>query len=145
DVASGRPYAMLVAIESLKSTVSWVTSPICARSDVWVTSRRSWPSMVMRPAVTSWKRGSRSISVDFPPPLIPTKPASCPVGKAGRRVLPLRFPPAAHPHEGHHLPARDGERDVVQGGNIAVRVGEADVLEADGVVEGGEGDGARAV
>ena len=48
------------------------------RSDGWVTSRRSWPSIVIRPALTSWKRGSRSMSVDLPAPLMPTNATTSP-------------------------------------------------------------------
>jgi hypothetical protein len=38
---------------SLNSTVSCGTMPMAARSEAWLTSRMSWPSMVMRPPVVS--------------------------------------------------------------------------------------------
>src|SRR2546430_5362044 len=64
---------------SLKRKFSCVTTPICARSDACVTSRRSWPSSVIRPAVTSWKRGTRSMRVDLPAPDMPTKATTSPL------------------------------------------------------------------
>jgi hypothetical protein len=48
------------------------------RSDATVTSRRSDPSMVMRPAVGSWKRASRSMVVLLPAPLDPTSATTWP-------------------------------------------------------------------
>ena len=48
--ASGRPKAMLSRMVPVNRVVSCSTMPICARSDSSVTSRRSWPSMVMRPS-----------------------------------------------------------------------------------------------
>ena len=50
---------MLLRTVSLNRTVSCVTMPICFRSDERVTSRTSWPSIRMRPAVTSKKRGNQ--------------------------------------------------------------------------------------
>jgi hypothetical protein len=69
---------MLSWTESLKRKVSCVTTPICARSEACVSSRTSWPSTVIRPVVTSWKRGTRSMSVDFPAPLMPTNATTSP-------------------------------------------------------------------
>jgi hypothetical protein len=69
---SGWPYAMLLRTVSLNRMVSCVTLPICLRSEASVTSRRSRPSIRMRPPVTSKKRGIRFSSDDFPAPLGPT-------------------------------------------------------------------------
>ena len=44
---------MFARTVSLKSTVSWVTSPIWSRRLHSVASRMSVPSMVMAPSVTS--------------------------------------------------------------------------------------------
>jgi hypothetical protein len=44
---------MFAAMVSSNSTVSWVTMPVCARSEASVTSRTSWPSIMMLPPVTS--------------------------------------------------------------------------------------------
>ena len=44
---------MFALTVSLKSTVSWVTRPICSRRLFSVTSRMSTPSMVITPSVTS--------------------------------------------------------------------------------------------
>ena len=47
--ASGRPNAMLSAIDPAKRKPSCGTIPSWRRSDSWVTSRRSTPSIVIRP------------------------------------------------------------------------------------------------
>ena len=48
-VASGRPNAMFSAIVPAKRKPSCGTMPSWRRSDSWVTSRRSWPSIVIAP------------------------------------------------------------------------------------------------
>ena len=64
-----------------------------ARSESWVTSRRSCPSRVIRPPVTSWKRGRRSSRVDFPAPLSPTKATTSP--RVMVRLMSRRTGPSA--------------------------------------------------
>ena len=71
---------MLLRTVSLKSTVSWLTMPISARSEARRISRVSTPSSRTRPAVGSQKRGTRSTSVLFPAPLGPTSATICPFG-----------------------------------------------------------------
>ena len=75
---SGWPYAMLFRTVSLNSTVSCVTLPICSRSEAIVTSRRSWPSIRIRPSFTSKNRGIRFTSEDLPAPLGPTNAITSP-------------------------------------------------------------------
>ncbi|OSX77789.1 LOW QUALITY PROTEIN: hypothetical protein BU14_0134s0011 [Porphyra umbilicalis] len=48
-----RPYAKLNRSVSLRSTVSWETTPTARRSDACVTCAIRWPSTVMRPPSTS--------------------------------------------------------------------------------------------
>jgi hypothetical protein len=74
---------MLYPIVSLKRNVSWVTTPMSARSESTVTLRRSWPSMVTRPSETSWNLGRSSMSVDFPAPDMPTNATSSPLRMRG--------------------------------------------------------------
>ena len=69
---SSAPYAMFARTVSLKSTVSWLTMPVSARSDERRISRASVPSTSTRPRVGSMNRGMRSTSVLFPAPLAPT-------------------------------------------------------------------------
>src|SRR5438067_1944445 len=64
---------MLLRTVSLNSTVSWVTTPICERSEARVVSRTSRPSISKAPEVTSKKRGIRCTSVLLPAPLERTR------------------------------------------------------------------------
>ena len=107
----GWPYAMLLRTVSLNRIVSCVTCAICRRSEASVSSRTSFPSIRMRPEVTSKKRGIRLTSVDLPAPLGPTS--------------------------GQHLAGPHLKIHVVQNLLFAVliRVGKADILELDGVAE----------
>mmetsp|Transcript_33941 Transcript_33941/g.83415 ORF Transcript_33941/g.83415 Transcript_33941/m.83415 type:complete len:161 (-) Transcript_33941:879-1361(-) len=52
SVASGRPYSRLYLMVSLKSTVSWGTTPMAFLSDDCWTSRMSTPSILMLPPPT---------------------------------------------------------------------------------------------
>lgn len=56
-VASGRAYSRFVRMVSWNRCVSCVTMPIWSLSESSVTSRRSWPSMRIRPPVGSYSRG----------------------------------------------------------------------------------------
>ena len=53
SVASGRAYSRLYMMSALNSTVSCGTTPMFLRRLSNLRSRRSWPSMVMDPSVTS--------------------------------------------------------------------------------------------
>ena len=57
--APSRPSAMLARMVSSNSVTSWLTMAMASRSEASVTSRMSWPSMVMRPLSTSNSRGTR--------------------------------------------------------------------------------------
>ena len=69
---------MLLAIESWKRIVSWMTMPIWQRRLRSWTSRTSRPSIRIAPELTSQKRGSRFIKVVLPQPLGPTRAMDSP-------------------------------------------------------------------
>jgi len=66
--AAAAPRPMLYAIVPLKSTGSWLTSPICERSHRTDSERTSAPSSTTRPPSTSYHRSSSATRVDFPHP-----------------------------------------------------------------------------
>src|SRR6266550_133206 len=57
---------------------SWVTTPIAARSDSWVTDRTSWPPTRTDPERTSYTRGTSWLIVVLPAPEGPTSATSWP-------------------------------------------------------------------
>src|SRR3970282_1278880 len=83
---------MCVSTVSLNRKVSCVTMAIWARSDACVYARTSTPSSRIRPRATSWKRGIRSVSVDLPAPLIPTKATTSPRGTVRQMSLRTMSP-----------------------------------------------------
>jgi hypothetical protein len=64
---------------------SCATIAICDRSDVWVTAAMSWPSIRMRPAVTSCSRCTSLTKVVLPEPEWPTSPTRSPAAIASEK------------------------------------------------------------
>ena len=73
---------MLARTVSLSSTVSWLTTPISARSERRPSRVSGTPSIRICPLVGSWNRGSRSASVVFPAPEGPTSATTLPLRQA---------------------------------------------------------------
>ncbi len=90
--APSRPSAMLAPIVSSNSVTSCATIEMASRSEVSVTSRRSWPSMVMRPSVTSNRRGTRFKTVDLPAPERPTSATVFPPGTSSEKLVMAGIP-----------------------------------------------------
>ena len=95
---------MLACTVSLSSTVSWLTTPMSARSDRRVSRVSGTPSIRIAPSVGSWKRGSRSASGRLPRP--------------------------ARPDQRHHLALGERERHLAQH-QVALPVAERDPVEDD--------------
>jgi len=92
SVASGRPMSRFSRIVRLNSMLSWNTTPIARRRLSSVTSRRSCPSIAMRPETGSHSRCSRLMAVDLPAPVWPTSAVAVP-GRAVKLTSVRMFGP----------------------------------------------------
>ena len=124
-VASGRPKAMFSATVPENRKASCGTMPICERSELLATSRRSWPS-------TSTRAGGRVVEardslaiVDLPAPVAPTSATVCPGGICRSMSRRARALPSASSTVGCPAASRAGA--VARCGVV----GEGDVVEVD--------------
>eukprot|EP00958_Prasinococcus_capsulatus_P003344 scaffold306_cov525-Prasinococcus_capsulatus_cf.AAC.32 len=69
SLAPGMPNAIFSRTVASNNTGSCPTSPICLRRYCTLNWEISTPSMVMLPAVASYRRCSRATTVDLPQPL----------------------------------------------------------------------------
>src|SRR5207248_1545147 len=78
SVASGRAYSRLARIVSWNMCASWVTTPMAACSESWVTDRTSCPPTSTAPPLTSYRRAASAVIVVLPAPDGPTSAVICP-------------------------------------------------------------------
>ena len=111
SVASGRPRVRFSRTLIENSVASSKATPTTERSESRVTSRMSRPSSVIRPAVTSIRRGTSETSVVLPEPVAPTmasvspglRPRGRPRAGSGSAAPGVGEPYALEPHASPYL------------------------------------------